>query len=101
MPIMTRRTFAALGLAVAALRPRASLASDTTIGISSVWGADKPFQRVVDAYNAERTGVTIVNRFDGVLLQKPTQAQNGAATGQTGGLRGAAEESRWPPPPRA
>jgi multiple sugar transport system substrate-binding protein len=61
---MTRRSLAALG-AAALLRPRASLASDTTIEISSVWGADKPFQKVVDAYNARRSGVVVVNRFDG------------------------------------
>ncbi len=64
MPTMTRRSLAALG-AAALLRPRASLASDTTIEISSVWGADKPFQKVVDAYNARRSGVVVVNRFDG------------------------------------
>jgi multiple sugar transport system substrate-binding protein len=61
---MTRRSLAALG-AAAVMLPRASLASDTTIEISSVWGADKPFQKVVDAYNARRSGVVVVNRFDG------------------------------------
>ncbi len=64
MPTMTRRSLAALG-AAAVMLPRASLASDTTIEISSVWGADKPFQKVVDAYNARRSGVVVVNRFDG------------------------------------
>ncbi|MGZ9720534.1 extracellular solute-binding protein [Rhizobium miluonense] len=39
--------------------------ADAAIEISSTWGADKPFQKVVDAFNAKNLGVTVTNRFDG------------------------------------
>ncbi|TIX87391.1 extracellular solute-binding protein [Rhizobium sp. P44RR-XXIV] len=39
--------------------------ADAAIEISSTWGSDKPFQKVVDAFNAKNLGVTVTNRFDG------------------------------------
>ncbi len=39
--------------------------ADAQVVVSSLWGADKPFQKVVDAFNAKKLGVTVTNRFDG------------------------------------
>lgn len=44
---------------------RSARSADAQVTVSSPWGADKPFQKVVDAFNAKKLGVTVVNRFDG------------------------------------
>lgn len=65
---ISRRKFmagvaAATGASMMAASPARS--ADAAIEISSTWGSDKPFQKVVDAFNAKKLGVTVTNRFDG------------------------------------
>uniref|UniRef100_UPI003BAD18C0 extracellular solute-binding protein n=1 Tax=Stappia sp. TaxID=1870903 RepID=UPI003BAD18C0 len=81
----SRRTFMAgtAGLAAASLLPfRALASSDATVTISSPWGANQPFQKVVDAYNAKKTGVTVVNRMDGDYQEMATKALASIASGR-------------------
>ena len=71
---LSRRQFMAgatalAGAGVTGLRP--AFSADAQIEISSIWGADKPFQKVVDAFNDKKTGVTVVNRFDGTMRPPP------------------------------
>lgn len=68
MVVLNRRQFiagttAVIGASIA-MTGRARSA-DAAIEISSTWGSDKPFQKVVDAFNAKNLGVTVTNRFDG------------------------------------
>ncbi|KGD85980.1 MULTISPECIES: extracellular solute-binding protein [Rhizobium/Agrobacterium group] len=65
---MSRRKFmaavaASAGAGMVAASPARS--ADAAIEVSSPWGSDKPFQKVVDAFNAKKLGVTVTNRFDG------------------------------------
>lgn len=65
---INRRGFMAGATALAgagAIGISPAFSADAQIEISSTWGADKPFQKVVDAFNAKQLGVTVVNRFDG------------------------------------
>lgn len=81
----SRRQFGkgAAGLAAAALIPgRAFAKDDTVVTISSPWGADRPFQKVVDAYNARKTGVRVVNRLDGDYQDMATKALASIASGR-------------------
>jgi len=80
---ITRRNFTkgAAGLAAASLLPARAFANDVTVTISSPWGSDRPFQKVVDAYNAKQTGVKVVNRFDGNYEQMATKAMASIASG--------------------
>jgi multiple sugar transport system substrate-binding protein len=81
----TRRTFLAgtAGLAAASLLPHSVLASsDTTVTVSSPWGSNQPFQKVVDAYNARKTGVSVVNRMDGDYQEMATKALASIASGR-------------------
>jgi multiple sugar transport system substrate-binding protein len=60
----------------------ARAASDAEIVISSIWGQDKPFQRVVDAFNAKQLGVRAVNRFDGNYEEATARAVTSIAAGR-------------------
>ncbi|WP_172292137.1 extracellular solute-binding protein [Pseudoruegeria sp. HB172150] len=81
---LTRREVVAgaAGLSAAALLPARALANDTTVTISSPWGADRPFQQVVDAFNAKGTGVQVVNRLDGDYQEMATKALASIAAGR-------------------
>tara|TARA_R110002124_G_scaffold114535_20_gene269411 strand:+ start:22479 stop:23735 length:1257 start_codon:yes stop_codon:yes gene_type:complete len=72
---------AASMLSLAAVRP-SHAAADIELVISSVWGPDKPFQKVVDAFNAKGLGVTVVNRFDGDYQEAATKALASIAAGR-------------------
>jgi multiple sugar transport system substrate-binding protein len=67
MKMDRRRFMANASVAVGASLAFAGSArsADAQVTVSSPWGADKPFQKVVDAFNARKLGVTVVNRFDG------------------------------------
>lgn len=86
MQSLSRRSFIIAGSAIAAggILPRSARAqsSDAEIVISSVWGADRPFQRVVDAFNAKGLGVTAINRFDGDYETATAKALSNIAAGQ-------------------
>lgn len=69
-------------LVAGALRPSCALSADAKIDISSNWGADKPFQKVVDAFNAKKTGVTLTNRFDGNYEEATAKALASIAAGR-------------------
>ncbi len=56
--------------------------ADATIEVSSTWGSDKPFQKVVDAFNAKKMGVTVVNRFDGDYETATAKAVASVAAGR-------------------
>ncbi|MFJ6321280.1 MULTISPECIES: extracellular solute-binding protein [unclassified Rhizobium] len=56
--------------------------ADAAIEISSTWGADKPFQKVVDAFNAKNLGVTVTNRFDGDYEAVTAKAVASVAAGR-------------------
>lgn len=73
---------AAGALALSAALPRRAWSSDATVTISSPWGADRPFQQVVDAFNARKTGVTAVNRLDGDYQDMATKALAAVAAGR-------------------
>lgn len=83
-PALTRRQVVAgaAGLTAAAILPRRALAADVTVTISSPWGADRPFQQVVDAFNAKGTGVQVVNRLDGDYQEMATKALAATAAGR-------------------
>ncbi|MDL2402075.1 extracellular solute-binding protein [Rhizobium mayense] len=84
MTTMNRRNFlatASMTLA-AAIAPRAARSADADIVISSIWGSDKPFQKVVDAFNAKKLGVTVTNRFDGDYQSAATKAVASVAAGR-------------------
>ncbi|QEW19597.1 sn-glycerol-3-phosphate-binding periplasmic protein UgpB precursor [Marinibacterium anthonyi] len=83
-PALTRRQVVAgaAGLSAAAILPRRALAGDVTVTISSPWGADRPFQQVVDAYNAKGTGVQVINRLDGDYQEMATKALAATAAGR-------------------
>ena len=81
---VSRRRFVqgtAAAAAVAAFPSRA-FSSDAVVTISSPWGADRPFQQVVDAFNARQTGVQAVNRLDGDYQEMATQALAATAAGR-------------------
>lgn len=75
---LTRRASLAL-LAASAVPARAD---DARIELASIWGAGTPFQAVVDAFNAKRSGVTVVNRFDGNYEELAVKALANAAAGR-------------------
>lgn len=82
---ISRRGLLAGSAALAAtfsIGTRPALSSDATIEISSIWGPDKPFQKVVDAFNALQTGVTVTNRFDGDYETATAKALAGIAAGK-------------------
>ena len=83
-PTFNRRSILATGLASAAIMslPGRARASDAQITISSIWGSDKPFQKVVDAFNAKGLGVTAVNRFDGNYEEATAKAVTSVAAGR-------------------
>jgi multiple sugar transport system substrate-binding protein len=85
MVYINRRQFvagatAAIGASMVVANPARS--ADATIEISSTWGADKPFQKVVDAFNAKKLGVTVVNRFDGDYETATAKAVASVAAGR-------------------
>lgn len=69
-------------LAAAMVLPRQARSSDATVTISSPWAAGQPFQKVVDAFNARKTGVTAVNRHDGDYQEMATKALAAIAAGR-------------------
>lgn len=81
-----RRDVLKSGLAAAAVltlgagRGRAS--TDAELVISSIWGADRPFQKVVDAFNAKGLGVQVENRLDGDYQEMATKALAAIAAGR-------------------
>ncbi|TWF59230.1 extracellular solute-binding protein [Neorhizobium alkalisoli] len=82
---MNRRQFvagatAAVGASLAFTD--AARSADATIEVSSTWGSDKPFQKVVDAFNAKKLGVTVVNRFDGDYETATAKAVASVAAGR-------------------
>ncbi|MGC9418881.1 MAG: extracellular solute-binding protein [Rhodovulum sp.] len=82
--LVSRRSLLATGAAAAAtvgFAPRARSA-DAAITISSTWGPDKPFQRVVDAFNAAGLGVTATNRYDGNYEEATAKAVTSVAAGR-------------------
>lgn len=81
---ISRRKFmagvaAATGAGMMASSPARS--ADAAIEISSTWGSDKSFQKVVDAFNIKKLGVTVTNRFDGDY-ESATKAVASTAAGQ-------------------
>ncbi|UCI32113.1 extracellular solute-binding protein [Mesorhizobium sp. B4-1-4] len=82
---ISRRQFMAGATALAAtgvagLYP--AFSADAQIEISSTWGSDKPFQKVVDAFNDKKLGVTVVNRFDGDYEAATAKAVASIAAGR-------------------
>lgn len=82
---MNRRQFvagatAAVGASMVMTGP--AFSADATVEVSSTWGADKPFQKVVDAFNAKKLGVTVVNRFDGDYESATAKAVASVAAGR-------------------
>ncbi len=73
---------AGTALVAGALRSSPALSADAKIDISSNWGADKPFQKVVDAFNEKKTGVTVTNRFDGNYEEATAKALASIAAGR-------------------
>jgi multiple sugar transport system substrate-binding protein len=71
---------AAIGASMVMTGP--AFSADATIEVSSTWGADKPFQKVVDAFNAKKLGVTVVNRFDGDYESATAKAVASVAAGR-------------------
>ncbi|MEZ2128146.1 MULTISPECIES: extracellular solute-binding protein [unclassified Sinorhizobium] len=82
---ISRRKFmagvaAATGASMMAASPARS--ADAAVEISSTWGSDKPFQKVVDAFNAKKLGVTVTNRFDGDYESATAKAVASTAAGR-------------------
>ncbi|MGY5804797.1 extracellular solute-binding protein [Rhizobium hainanense] len=73
-------TTAVIGTSMAMIGKARS--ADATIEISSTWGSDKPFQKVVDAFNAKQLGVTVTNRFDGDYEAVTAKAVASVAAGR-------------------
>lgn len=71
---------AAIGASFVMTGPARS--ADATVEISSTWGPDRPFQKVVDAFNARKLGVTVVNRFDGDYESATAKAVASVAAGR-------------------
>ncbi|AGT08567.1 extracellular solute-binding protein [Paracoccus aminophilus] len=84
MTSLSRRSLLVSGAAMigAGLLAGRARASDARLTISSIWGADKPFQKVVDAFNAKGLGVTVENRFDGDYETATAKALAGIAAGK-------------------
>ncbi|WP_162950370.1 extracellular solute-binding protein [Rhizobium jaguaris] len=85
MTAISRRQFAAgatLAFGASIITARAARSADAEIVISSTWGSDKPFQKVVDAFNSKRLGVTAVNRFDGDYEAATAKAVASVAAGR-------------------
>ena len=63
---------------------RASLGADAKIDFVHLWsGADHPVQKVIEAFNAKGTGVTVVSRQDGTTYETITQkAMSSIAAGR-------------------
>ncbi len=85
MVALNRRQFiagttAVIGTSVAMTGKARS--ADAAIEISSTWAADKPFQKVVDAFNAKNLGVTVTNRFDGDYEAVTAKAVASVAAGR-------------------
>lgn len=82
---LSRRSFLTASAAIAAsgtLGVSTAFSADATIEVSSIWGSDKPFQKVVDAFNALKTGVTVTNRFDGDYETATAKALTSIAAGK-------------------
>jgi multiple sugar transport system substrate-binding protein len=73
----TRRRLIRAGLAALAapaLLPRSALGSNARIDLVHLFsGADHPIQRLIRAFNARNTGVTVVSRQDGTTYEAITQ----------------------------
>ncbi|NPD17410.1 extracellular solute-binding protein [Xinfangfangia sp. D13-10-4-6] len=84
MTQFSRRAILATGAAAFATSflPGRARASDVRLTVSSIWGADKPFQKVVDAFNAKGLGVQVENRFDGDYEAATAKALAGIAAGK-------------------
>ncbi|MFD2250837.1 multiple sugar transport system substrate-binding protein [Pseudochelatococcus lubricantis] len=82
---ISRRQFMA-GVAVSAgagvMKSAPARSADAAVEVSSPWGADKPFQKVVDAFNAKKLGVTVTNRFDGDYESAIAKAVASTAAGR-------------------
>lgn len=82
---LSRRQFiksAAAFSACSILPINAFARDDVVVTVSSPWSADKPFQKVVDAYNAKQKGVHVINRFDGDYQDMATKALAAIAAGR-------------------
>lgn len=82
---VSRRAFMAGATALAgagAIGVSPARSADAQIEISSTWSSDKPFQKVVDAFNAKKLGVTVVNRFDGDYEAATAKAVASIAAGR-------------------
>lgn len=71
---LSRRSLAAAMLATPALLPRTALGARTQIDLVHLFsGAEHPMQRLIRAFNAKDTGVTVVSRQDGTTYEAITQ----------------------------
>jgi len=79
---MLHRRFALAGLLASPFVSRAARADDAQINVMSIWGSDRPFQKVVDAFNAKRLGITLRNRFSASYEEATAQATASIAAGR-------------------
>ncbi|MDQ8731104.1 extracellular solute-binding protein [Bradyrhizobium sp. LHD-71] len=84
MGIGRRQFFAGIAASAVAstITARRAWSTDAQVVISSTWGADKPFQKVVDAFNGKKLGVTVANRFDGDYEAAVAKAVASTAAGR-------------------
>ncbi|MDR6817530.1 multiple sugar transport system substrate-binding protein [Neorhizobium sp. 2083] len=85
MAEINRRQFVAgatAAIGASAIMARPAFSADATVEVSSIWGSDKPFQKVVDAFNARKLGVTVVSRFDGDYESATAKAVASVAAGR-------------------
>lgn len=83
MDQLTRRSFvASAAVLAAAAGAKPALSNDAKIDVSSPWGAGTPFQKVVDAFNEKKLGVSLVNRFDGDYEAMTAKALASTAAGR-------------------
>ena len=85
MAHLSRRTFLAGSTAlvgISAFSIGSARSADAQIDVSSIWGPDTPFQKVVDAFNAKQTGVTVANRFDGTYETAAAKTLASVAAGR-------------------
>ncbi len=79
---MPTRRFALAGLLAVPFLSRSGRADDAQIDVLSIWGSDRPFQKVVDAFNGKRLGVTLRNRFSANYEEATAQATASIAAGR-------------------
>ncbi|WP_342358867.1 extracellular solute-binding protein [Terrarubrum flagellatum] len=83
MDKLTRRSFVASASTLAVgVATKPALSDDAKIDISSAWGAGTPFQKVVDAFNEKKLGVSVLNRFDGDYEAMTAKALASTAAGR-------------------